>query len=179
MAEGSARATGDPGVALVTSAAGIRNMVTAMQDALSDGTPTVVFCGQAPTTMIGTDEFQATDVLGVTKSCTKWNVRVNSIGELSQRIDEAFKIARSGRPGPVLVEVPKRITSAVLTHAPSKVSGGGLSRRLNAATLNISMASNFSLRKILDRVAHLVNIAKNLFYTSAKGCRPIRMEQRS
>ena len=160
MAEGYARATGKPGVALVTSAAGVTNMVTAMQDALSDGTPMVVFCGQAPTAMLGTDEFQETDVLGVTKFCTKWNIRVKSVGELSRRINEAFEIARSGRPGPVLIEVPKHVTSGVLTHATPKGLGSGLTRRLNAATLNTSAGSNLCLNKTLDRVAHLVNIAK-------------------
>ncbi|ORX99928.1 acetolactate synthase [Basidiobolus meristosporus CBS 931.73] len=115
MAEGYARATGKPGVVLVTSGPGATNVITPMQDALSDGLPLVVFCGQVPTSAIGTDAFQEADVVGISRSCTKWNVMVKDINELPRRINEAFEIATSGRPGPVLVDLPKDVTAAILT----------------------------------------------------------------
>lgn len=86
-----------------------------MQDALSDGTPMVVFCGQVPTSAIGTDAFQEADVVGISRACTKWNVMVKDISELPRRINEAFEIATSGRPGPVLVDLPKDVTAGTLT----------------------------------------------------------------
>lgn len=115
MAEGYARASGKPGVVLVTSGPGATNVITPMQDALSDGTPMVVFCGQVPTTAIGTDAFQEADVVGISRACTKWNVMVKDTEELPRRINEAFEIATSGRPGPVLVDLPKDVTAAILT----------------------------------------------------------------
>ncbi|KAI9011252.1 thiamine diphosphate-binding protein [Gaertneriomyces semiglobifer] len=121
MAEGYARVTGKPGVVLVTSGPGATNVVTPMQDALSDGTPMVVFCGQVPTTAIGTDAFQEADVVGISRACTKWNVMVKDIAELPRRINEAFHIATSGRPGPVLVDLPKNVTAGTLTKA---ITGG-------------------------------------------------------
>ena len=114
MAEGYARVSGKPGVVLVTSGPGATNVVTPMQDALSDGVPLVVFCGQVATSVIGSDAFQEADVVGITRSCTKWNVMVKDIAELPRRINEAFKIASSGRPGPVLVDLPKDVTAGVL-----------------------------------------------------------------
>lgn len=117
MAEGYARASGLPGVVLVTSGPGATNVVTPMQDALSDGTPLVVFCGQVATSAIGSDAFQEADVVGISRSCTKWNVMVKDIAELPRRINEAFKIATSGRPGPVLVDLPKDVTAGILKQA--------------------------------------------------------------
>ncbi|KAI8966954.1 thiamine diphosphate-binding protein [Mycotypha africana] len=129
MAEGYAKATGKPGVVLVTSGPGATNVVTAMADALADGIPLVVFSGQVITGAIGTDAFQEADVVGITRSCSKWNVMVKDIAELPRRINEAFTIATSGRPGPVLVDLPKDITAGILrkpipTHAmiPSRPS---------------------------------------------------------
>ena len=114
MAEGYARASGKPGVVLVTSGPGATNVITPMQDALSDGTPLVVFCGQVPTTAIGSDAFQEADVVGISRACTKWNVMVKTVAELPKRINEAFEIATSGRPGPVLVDMPKDVQAAIL-----------------------------------------------------------------
>ncbi|KAK6438790.1 Acetolactate synthase, mitochondrial, partial [Oleoguttula sp. CCFEE 5521] len=102
MAEGYARASGKPGVVIVTSGPGATNVITPMQDALMDGTPLVVFSGQVVTTAIGSDAFQEADVIGISRACTKWNVMVKDIAELPRRINEAFEIAMSGRPGPVL-----------------------------------------------------------------------------
>ena len=116
MAEGFARVRGVPGVVLVTSGPGATNVITPMQDAMSDGVPLVVFCGQVATSAIGSDAFQEADVVGISRSCTKWNVMVKDVAELPRRINEAFKIAMSGRRGPVLVELPKYFTASVLKH---------------------------------------------------------------
>ncbi|THV04009.1 acetolactate synthase [Dendrothele bispora CBS 962.96] len=127
MAEGYARVSGKPGVVLVTSGPGATNVVTPMQDALSDGVPLVVFCGQVATSAIGSDAFQEADVVGISRSCTKWNVMVKDISELPRRINEAFKIATSGRPGPVLVDLPKDVTAGILkTPLPYKATTPGI-----------------------------------------------------
>ena len=126
MAEGYARVSGKPGVVLVTSGPGATNVVTAMQDALSDGIALVVFTGQVATSAIGSDAFQEADVIGISRSCTKWNVMVKEISELPRRINEAFKIATSGRPGPVLVDLPKDVTAGILrTPLPFKATTPG------------------------------------------------------
>ena len=126
MAEGYARVTGKPGVVLVTSGPGATNVITPMQDALSDGVPLVVFCGQVATSAIGSDAFQEADVVGISRACTKWNVMVKDIAEIPRRINEAFKIATSGRPGPVLVDLPKDITASILkTPLPYKITTPG------------------------------------------------------
>lgn len=114
MAEGYARASGRVGVVLVTSGPGATNTVTPLQDALMDGTPIIVFSGQVATGVIGTDAFQEADVTGITRPCTKWNVLVKDLRELPRRINEAFHIATTGRPGPVVVDMPKDVTAAVL-----------------------------------------------------------------
>ena len=127
MAEGYARVSGLPGVVLVTSGPGATNVITPMQDALSDGVPLVVFTGQVATSAIGSDAFQEADVVGISRCCTKWNVMVKSIEELPRRINEAFKIATSGRPGPVLVDLPKDITAGILhTPLPFKATTPGI-----------------------------------------------------
>ncbi|ETK74338.1 acetolactate synthase, large subunit, biosynthetic type [Phytophthora nicotianae] len=113
MAQGYARATGKPGVVLVTSGPGATNTVTPLQDALMDGTPIVVFSGQVATQVLGTDAFQEADVLGITRPCTKWNVQVRDVRDLARNIREAFHIATTGRPGPVLVDLPKDITAGL------------------------------------------------------------------
>jgi acetolactate synthase I/II/III large subunit len=127
MAEGYARASGKPGVVLVTSGPGATNVITPMQDALSDGVPLVVFTGQVATSAIGSDAFQEADVIGISRSCTKWNVMVKDISELPRRINEAFKIATAGRPGPVLVDLPKDVTASILrTPLPYKATTPGV-----------------------------------------------------
>ena len=117
MAEGYARATGKVGVVLVTSGPGATNTVTPLQDALMDGTPMIVFSGQVATSAIGTDAFQEADVTGITRPCTKWNVLVKRVEDLPRAINQAFHIATTGRPGPVLVDLPKNVTAAVLNSA--------------------------------------------------------------
>ena len=101
---------------LVTSGPGATNVVTPMQDALMDGTPLVVFTGQVATSAIGSDAFQEADMIGISRPCTKWNVMVKDVAEMPRRINEAFKIATSGRPGPVLVDLPKDVTASILRH---------------------------------------------------------------
>ncbi|KAK3324119.1 thiamine diphosphate-binding protein [Cercophora scortea] len=159
MAQGYARASGKCGVVLVTSGPGATNVVTPMADALADGTPMVVFSGQVPTSAIGSDAFQEADVIGISRACTKWNVMVKSVAELPRRINEAFEIATSGRPGPVLVDLPKDITAGILRRAiPTESAIPSIPSAASRAAIDLS-------RKQLDasirRVAHLVNIAKS------------------
>lgn len=158
MAEGYARASAQPGVVLVTSGPGATNVVTPMQDALSDGTPMVVFCGQVPTSAIGTDSFQEADVIGISRACTKWNVMVRNVAELPRRIKEAFEIATSGRPGPVLVDLPKDVTAGILRKPIPTAST--LPAHPSAATLAARELSRRQLDGAIKRVAHLINISQ-------------------
>ncbi len=112
-ADGYARATGKPGVCLVTSGPGATNTVTPLATAQMDSVPILVFSGQVATKVIGNDAFQEADVTGITRPCTKWNYLVKDVHELPRVVNEAFIIASSGRPGPVLVDLPKDVTSMV------------------------------------------------------------------
>ncbi len=112
MAEGYARVSGRPGVVLVTSGPGATNTVTGIADAYMDSTPLVVICGQVPTNMIGNDAFQEADVTGITRPCTKHNYLIRDVNDISRTIKEAFHIAGSGRPGPVLIDLPKDVQTA-------------------------------------------------------------------
>ena len=118
MAEGYSRVTGRPGVVLVTSGPGATNMVTPMADALMDGTPMVVLTGQVATTHIGTDAFQEVDMVGLARSVTKWCTLVKDVRDLPRAMHEAFAIATAGRPGPVLIDLPKDVTAATLHERP-------------------------------------------------------------
>ena len=118
MAEGYARSTGKPGVVLVTSGPGATNAVTGMVDALMDSIPLVVLTGQVPTFMIGTDGFQEADTVGITRPCTKHNWLVKDTAKLSETIHQAFHVATHGRPGPVLVDIPKDVQFATATYTP-------------------------------------------------------------
>ena len=111
MAEGYARATGRTGVVLVTSGPGATNAVTGIANAFMDSTPLVVITGQVPRQMIGTDAFQEVDTVGITRPCTKMNYLVRHADEVASVIREAFYLASSGRPGPVLVDIPKDVTA--------------------------------------------------------------------
>jgi acetolactate synthase-1/2/3 large subunit len=110
-ADGYARATGRPGVCLVTSGPGATNTVTPLATAQLDSIPMIVFSGQVSTKMIGNDAFQEADVTGITRPCTKWNFLVKDVRELPRVVNEAFLIAVSGRPGPVLIDLPKDVTT--------------------------------------------------------------------
>ena len=117
-AEGYARSTGKPGVALVTSGPGATNAVTGLTDALMDTIPIVVLTGQVPTFMIGSDAFQEADTVGITRPCTKHNWLVKDTAALSGVLHEAFHVAVSGRPGPVLVDIPKDVQFASADYTP-------------------------------------------------------------
>ncbi|CAG8954575.1 hypothetical protein HYFRA_00004492 [Hymenoscyphus fraxineus] len=158
MAEGYARASGKPGVVLVTSGPGATNVITPMQNALSDGTPMIVFTGQVVTTAIGSDAFQEADVIGISRACTKWNVMVRNVAELPKRITEAFEIATSGRPGPVLVDLPKDVTAAILRKAiPTSSTIPTLPSQASKVALEHGRKQ---LQETIRRVSKLVNVAK-------------------
>jgi acetolactate synthase I/II/III large subunit len=118
MAEGYARSTGKVGVALVTSGPGATNAVTGLTDALLDSIPLVVFSGQVPTFAIGTDAFQEADTVGITRPCTKHNWLVKETDKLAETIHQGFHVARSGRPGPVLIDIPKDVQFATGSYTP-------------------------------------------------------------
>ncbi|KAK5107393.1 Acetolactate synthase, mitochondrial [Meristemomyces frigidus] len=167
MAEGYARASGKPGVVVVTSGPGATNVITPMQDALMDGTPMVVFSGQVVTSAIGSDAFQEADVIGISRACTKWNVMVKNVAELPRRINEAFEIATSGRPGPVLVDLPKDVTAATLNR-PIPLSST-LPPRPSAATLAARENASRQLEASIQRCAKLINGAKKPVVYAGQG----------
>jgi acetolactate synthase-1/2/3 large subunit len=111
MAEGYSKASGKVGVVLVTSGPGATNAVTGIANAYMDSTPLVVITGQVPSKMIGTDAFQEVDTIGITRPCTKYNYMVRNVRELAEIVHEAFYLARSGRPGPVVIDIPKDVTA--------------------------------------------------------------------
>jgi len=119
-AEGYARSTGKPGVALVTSGPGATNMVTALTDALMDSIPLVCITGQVPTHLIGNDAFQECDTVGITRPCTKHNWLVRDVNDLAKILHEAFYVATTGRPGPVVVDIPKDVQFATGTYHPPR-----------------------------------------------------------
>jgi len=117
-ADGYARAKRKVGVCLVTSGPGATNTVSGIASAYMDSIPLVIFTGQIPTRLIGNDSFQEVDIVGITRPCIKHNYLVRSIEDLARTVKEAFYIARSGRPGPVLVNLPKDITQARENYKP-------------------------------------------------------------
>jgi acetolactate synthase-1/2/3 large subunit len=119
-AEGYARSTGKVGCVLVTSGPGATNAVTGLTDALCDSIPIVVITGQVPTHLIGNDAFQECDTVGITRPCTKYNYLVKNVADLPRVLHEAFHIAKSGRPGPVVVDIPKDIQFAAGTYSRPK-----------------------------------------------------------
>ena len=121
-AEGYARSTGKPGVVLVTSGPGATNMVTPLTDALMDSIPLVCITGQVPTHLIGNDAFQECDTVGITRPCTKHNWLVRNVNDLAKVLHEAFYVASTGRPGPVVVDVPKDVQFATGTYHPPRKS---------------------------------------------------------
>ncbi|HXF43491.1 MAG TPA: biosynthetic-type acetolactate synthase large subunit [Pyrinomonadaceae bacterium] len=120
MAEGYALATGKTGVVLATSGPGATNTVTGIANAFMDSTPLVVITGQVPRPMIGTMAFQEVDIAGITRPCTKYNYVVDDVSELAEIVHEAFYIASSGRPGPVLIDIPKDVTAEICDFDPSR-----------------------------------------------------------
>ena len=121
-AEGYARSTGKAGVMLVTSGPGATNAVTPLQDALMDSIPLVCLTGQVPTSLIGSDAFQECDTVGITRPCTKHNWLVKDVNDLSRIIHEAFHVATTGRPGPVVVDIPKDVQFAKGIYTPPQTA---------------------------------------------------------
>src|SRR5881397_2553010 len=154
-AEGYARSTGLPGVVLVTSGPGATNMVTPLTDALMDSVPLVCITGQVPTHLIGNDAFQECDTVGITRPCTKHNYLVKRIEDLPRVLHEAFHIASSGRPGPVVVDIPKDIQFAKGTYVGSK----------NVQHKTYRPQLKGDLNKIKAAVALMGEAKRPLFYT--------------
>ena len=155
MAEGYARSTGKPGVALVTSGPGATNAVTGLTDALMDSIPIIVLTGQVPTFMIGSDAFQEADTVGITRPCTKHNWLVKDTDALAATLHEAFHVATSGRPGPVLIDIPKDVQFATGTYQ-APVKGG--SKRYQPQVKG-------DLDTITELVAALETAKRPVFYT--------------
>ena len=153
-AEGYARSTGKPGVVLVTSGPGATNAVTGLTDALLDSIPLVVLTGQVPTFLIGSDAFQEADTVGITRPCTKHNWLVKDPDALSGTIHEAFHVATAGRPGPVLIDIPKDVQFASGTYQPPKPSTSHYQPRVKG-----------DLEEITELVAAMEKAEKPVFYT--------------
>lgn len=147
-AEGYARSTGQVGVVLVTSGPGVTNMITPLQDALMNSVPIVCISGQVPTTLIGTDAFQECDTAGITGPCTKHNFVVTDVSHLVATVHEAFRIAKSGRPGPVLVDIPKDVQLAIGAYTGRPRTRHAASQRsVCAADINAAADLIISARK--------------------------------
>ena len=157
-AEGYARSSGKPGVVLVTSGPGATNVVTALTDAYMDSVPLVCISGQVPTHLIGTDAFQECDTTGITRPCTKHNWLVKDIKDLSKILHEAFKVATTGRPGPVLVDIPKDIQFAKTNYLKPKKE-----KKINGKKNN-----SFSSSEI-DRLIDLISKSKKPIVYSGGG----------
>lgn len=161
-----ARASGQPGVILVTSGPGGTNLITPLQDALMDGTPIIAFTGQVPTSDLGTDAFQEANIIGIAQPCTKWCVQAKSVEELPRIINEAFRVATSGRPGPVLVDLPKNTTAGIMQH-PIPVSS--IRPEMSIRNRAIDHVSAQELEASLDETARLLAIAKKPVIYAGQG----------
>ena len=140
-AEGYARSTGKVGVVLVTSGPGATNAVTGLTDALMDSVPIVCLTGQVPTHLIGNDAFQECDTTGITRPCTKHNYLVKDVDDMAQTLHEAFHVSRSGRPGPVVVDLPKDVQFAEGDYEmPAEIVHKTYKPRLEAAKSEIETA---------------------------------------
>ncbi|HJV43787.1 acetolactate synthase 3 large subunit [Caulobacter sp.] len=155
-AEGYARSSGKPGVVLVTSGPGATNAITGIMDALMDSIPMVVITGQVPTHLIGTDAFQEADTVGMTRSCTKHNYLVKDVRDLPQIIHEAFKIATTGRPGPVLIDIPKDVQFAKGEYlGPDEIK----------STHAYSPRTKADAGRVAEAVRLIANARRPIFYT--------------
>jgi acetolactate synthase I/II/III large subunit len=148
-ADGYARVTGKVGVCLVTSGPGATNAVTGVATAYMDSIPVVIISGQVPTHLIGNDAFQEVDIVGITRPCTKHNYLVPSVEDLPRILKEAFHIARSGRPGPVLVDIPKNVQQATTNFKPNQ--------KVKLKSYNPTYKPN---SKQLHKVVELIKAAK-------------------
>ena len=154
-AEGYARSTGKPGVLIVTSGPGATNAVTALTDAYMDSVPLVCISGQVPTHLIGTDAFQEADTTGITRPCTKHNWLVKDIKNLEKTIHKAFEVATTGRPGPVLVDIPKDVQFQKTNYTIFKKQ-----KKINDKVHNL-----FSQKDIDELIKLMSKASKPIFYT--------------
>lgn len=152
-AEGYARSTGKVGVVMVTSGPGATNMVTALMDAYMDSIPLVCFSGQVPTHLIGTDAFQEADITGITRPCTKHNYLVKDVNDLARVIHEAFHVARSGRPGPVLIDIPKDVQNTL-----------GMYKKPTSVRASIREDTSIDERAVERAVELMLRAKKPIFY---------------
>jgi acetolactate synthase, large subunit, biosynthetic type len=154
-AEGYARSTGRVGVVLVTSGPGATNAVTGLTDALMDSIPIVCITGQVPTHLIGSDAFQECDTVGITRSCTKHNYLVKDVNDLARILHEAFYVARSGRPGPVVIDIPKDVQFATGNYiGPSNIAHKTYKPKLKP-----------DLGAVREAVELMASAKKPIFYT--------------
>ena len=154
-AEGYARSSGKPGVLLVTSGPGATNAVTALTDAYMDSVPLVCISGQVPTHLIGTDAFQECDTTGITRPCTKHNWLVKDVKDLEKTIHKAFEVATTGRPGPVLVDIPKDVQFQKTNYTKFKKQ-----KKTNGKVHN-----HFSQKDIDELIELMSKASKPIFYT--------------
>ena len=157
-AEGYARSSGKPGVVLVTSGPGATNVVTALADAYMDSIPLVCISGQVPTHLIGTDAFQECDTTGITRPCTKYNWLVKDVNDLAKILHLAFEVATSGRPGPVLIDIPKDVQ---FKKGPYTVNKTKISKSLNGSKIK----ENISDKKIDQLIEMMKKSSRPIFYT--------------
>ena len=155
-AEGYARSSGKPGVVLVTSGPGATNVVTALADAYMDSIPLVCISGQVPTHLIGTDAFQECDTTGITRPCTKYNWLVKDVNDLAKILHLAFEVATSGRPGPVLIDIPKDVQ---FKKGPYTVNKTNVSKSLNGSKTK----ENISDKKI-DQLIEMMKKSSTLIF---------------
>ena len=159
MAEGYARSTGKVGVVLVTSGPGATNAVTGLTDALMDSVPLICLTGQVPTHLIGNDAFQEADTTGITRPCTKHNYLVKHVDELSGIMHEAFEVAKSGRPGPVVIDLPKDVQFAETQYSsPDEINQRHYFEKVTGDS-----------EKISEAIELIANAKKPIFYIGG-GC---------
>jgi len=156
-AEGYARSSGKPGVVLVTSGPGATNVVTALADAYMDSIPLVCISGQVPTHLIGTDAFQECDTTGITRPCTKYNWLVKDVNDLAKVLHTAFEVATTGRPGPVLVDIPKDIQF--------KKGNYNFKKNKNSKKLNNAAKKKVSENELDQLITMMKKSSKPIFYT--------------
>ncbi len=156
-AEGFARSSGEVGVLFATSGPGATNTITALMDAFLDSVPIVAITGQVPLSLIGTDAFQEADLVGISRSCTKHNYLVRDVNELEDILKEAFVIAKSGKPGPVLVDIPKDIQNTAVSHKASIYK--------TRASMQGKYQSQIDIRSVNQAVEILKNAKKPIIYT--------------
>ncbi|MBQ0770305.1 MAG: acetolactate synthase 3 large subunit, partial [Sphingomonadales bacterium] len=170
-AEGYARSTGKPGVVLVTSGPGATNAVTGITDALMDSIPMVVITGQVATNLIGTDAFQEADTIGITRHCTKHNYLVKKPSDLAHVVREAFHIATRGRPGPVVIDIPKNVQVAAAEFTRHSTKGNS---RYQPQTEGDFKAINAAAEMIMSAKAPILYTGGGIINSGPKASETLR-----